>query len=155
MKDTTKPCDFNHLLLYSKGWYKVTNFVDDIRAILAHRCGLQKEYLRDSDLWSLIMHAAGDYLSQRDINDVIMCMFSTSWVDEPGTDNGMFCEWQGKTNWVRPAKLLVSKLQQVEVVNKLHLGEPNPKILPLCDENALKRYKKMQKENAKKYDQSP
>lgn len=37
MNDTSKTCDFNHLILYAKGWYKKTDFLDDVRKILAHR----------------------------------------------------------------------------------------------------------------------
>ena len=137
-------CDFNHLILYAKGWYKRTDFLKDVRKILAHRCGTEKKYMSNQDIWALLVHASEKYLSEYERIEVMSRMFSGSHVD----DNAKVCnflKWQGQTSWIRPAKMIVGKLSCLEVKNVLNLGRPDPKILPLHDENTLTRYDELNK----------
>jgi hypothetical protein len=124
--------DFNHLILYSKGWYKHTDFLEDVRIIMAERCGLGKEHMSNSDIWNLLVHISEKYLRQHERTEIFTSMFSASWIDEPST--GMFCKWQGQTSWIRPAKMIVSKLQNLTVKDVLNIGKPDPKILPVIDD---------------------
>lgn len=135
-------CDFNHIILYAKGWYKRTDFLDDVHKILAHRCGTKEEYMSDEDVWALIVHASEKYLSEYERVEVMTRMFSGSHVDDNVTVSD-FLVWQGQTSWLRPAKMIVGKLSCVEVKGVLNLGTPDSKILPLCDEKALTRYEEL------------
>lgn len=142
MNETPKICDFNHLILYSKGWYKHTNFLEDIRTIMAHRCGTLPEFMSNEDIWALLIHAAEKYLSDYNFTEVITRMFTTSHFDEPPTT--AFMAWEGQTSWIRPAKMIVSKLQEVTCKGEgsFNVGCPDSSVLPLI-ENCEEKWGRM------------
>lgn len=129
--DSEKECDFNHLLLYAKSWYKRSDdVVEDIRKIMAHRAGMETKFVSDGTLWGLMIHAFLKYVEPRDIERLMEDLFK-----------GPGCGFDPVCPLSRAVESMLGKLSIVLVKKDdgtvlLNLGEPDPAVLPLDDKGA-------------------
>jgi hypothetical protein len=128
-----KVCDYNHLILYAKGHYKKTDTVEDVRKILAVRCGISPELIADDELWAMCVMALTTYGSLPAVDRVMQGLFSKTQhecddVSELGAPDNV-CPLERAVTIVLRALFLVD----VEVAGstELSLGEPDGTILAL------------------------
>lgn len=128
-------CDYNHLILYAKGWYKETNVLDDVRAIVAQRCALDLEHVSARDAWECVVRAF--YLHSRpgDVSRILLDLFKP-W---PGEKNFTRSFWSDTCDVSGAIRRALSTLAQLRVTDSigetiLELGEPDPAVLPLKNE---------------------
>jgi len=129
-KDT---CDFNHLILYAKGWYQWTNRVDDVRKILAHRCLIYPEHFSDSDVWQCSVHALETHCPGKTAN-ILADIFKPM----PGESNP-FTWFSELCPLPRALYYILCELSHLTVKDKdgnwiLNLGDPDPAVLPVKEE---------------------
>ena len=71
-----KPNEFErHIILYCKGWYKRTNLIDDIRAIIAEISGSELQHIDLSHVYNFIAQVATNYVSKNDMQDFFKWLF--------------------------------------------------------------------------------
>ena len=134
MINDKEPCDYNHLILYAKGWYKHGNVIEDVRKILANRACMEPEYVSDADVWGCCLSALLKYSNSRQIELFLSELF------KPNHDEGKPFTWfEPNCPLDRAVKRILVVLMQLTVrgqgEQELNLGEPNPSILPLRDRN--------------------
>ena len=118
-------CDFNHLILYAKNWYKRGNEVEDVRKILAHRCG--RETISDTLMWKSMVQAFTEYAKPWHVQDFMERMFKDS-----------LGNFDPSCSLERAVGLVIGHLAGLEVKGEdgevlLNLGEPDSNVLPLDD----------------------
>jgi len=59
-----EPCDYNHLILYAKGWYEQGDRVEDVRRILAIRA-MPHPKPEDADVWLCVVNALEKYCPEK------------------------------------------------------------------------------------------
>ena len=130
-----EPCDYNHLILYAKGWYKRTDLLEDLKRIVAERCALDFKHVSTNDVWQVVSGAFLEHARKHDIESFLGKLFEKGIYDdklgEPlqfGSDDN--CPIR------RALGLALSVLNRLRVLDEegnaiLVLGEPDPKVLPL------------------------
>ena len=129
-----KICDYNHLILYAKKHYKRGDVIQDVRVILAERCGLEVEQVSDDDVWQMAHYALLKY-SYKYIDQFLRELFKPM-PDE--NDYGPLVWFSDTCPLVRAVRLVLIYLARVKVLDKDHnkileLGNPDPAILPLSE----------------------
>lgn len=125
-----------HIILYSKGWYtRSANVVDDMRVLVAERCGLEREHVSDADLWHVLVGCLERHCDRRDMQDILDELFRKG-VHEATRDNPlMYGRFDPSCPVARAVYLVLRSLGRIRVlvdgVAKVELGEPDPSILPL------------------------
>ncbi len=122
--NTTTPCDYNHLLLYAKHWYKRGDVLEDVRTIFAKRAGIDREFISNPDVWHQLVHVAFKYLPPQELEDLFTRTFSS------------LLRFEGTTTVFEMIPKVLSKLAILPVYGKndeliLNIGDPTPNILPL------------------------
>jgi hypothetical protein len=132
-----KVCDFNHLIFYAKNHYENGDIVEDVRRIMAIRCGLEIEHMRDRDIWRCAVHALEEHCPDA-IGRVMAEMFEPL-VGEivggfvfPGSpeDTRRLCPL-GRALYLVTAELMKLKVKDKDGNIILELGEVDEAILPL------------------------
>ena len=135
-----KTCDYNHLLLYAKGWYQRGDIIEDVKKILGHRCGIDPKHMPNRDVWEQLVSAFLEYCDDEcDIGSLLLEMFKPlAGEGEP------LSFWSDLSTFERMTHLILMRLGNIKVMGDgemtLYLGEPDPKILPLS-EDAKKKAK--------------
>ncbi len=70
-----KNCD-SHIILYAKGWYKRTNCEDDLKIILAHRNGCEKEHVSRESIIIVLTGIVYPYLTEHYFREISIRTFS-------------------------------------------------------------------------------
>jgi len=127
-----KTCDYNHLLLYAKGWYQRGSIIEDVRKILGHRCAIDPQHISNRDVWEQLVSAFLEYCDDEcEIGKLLLEMF------KPLAGEGKpLLFWSDLSTFERMTHLILMRLGNVKVMDAeskttLYLGEPDPKILPL------------------------
>ena len=133
-----KICDYDHLLLYAKGWYQRGNVIEDVKKILGHRCGIDPKHMPNRDVWEQLVSAFLEYCDDEcEIGGLLLEMFRPlAGEGEP------LSFWSDLSTFERMIHLILMRLGNVKIIGAegkaiLCLGEPDPNILPLS-ENAKK-----------------
>jgi len=110
-----------HFYLYAKYWYKRDNMIEDLRRIVAFRCGIDVEYIRKRDVFSILYRVAIKHLTTEQrlevfFNEMISSIFIPD--DAPLLDT-----------LIRQFLLVLSH-QHIKDI-PFELGDPDPNILPL------------------------
>jgi len=135
-----KTCDYNHLLLYAKSHYERGDVIQDVKTILAERCGLKSaENVSNEDVWAMSHHALLKYCRDH-IDHFLRELFKPRYGEEDYADFRWFSD---SCPLSRAVSLVLTHLARVKVVDDngntiLELGSPDPSILPL-GEMAKKR----------------
>ena len=122
-----KTCDYNHLILYAKGWYEKGDRVEDVRRILAIRAGL--DTVRDEDVWLCVVHALEKHCPDKLGNIMTQLFKPLPKVGAAFRFNASPCSLS------RALYYSLSELMKLAVKDKegnivLELGEPDEEILP-------------------------
>ena len=140
MKDV---CDFNHLILYAKGHYKVTDALNDTRTILAHRVGLPYESLSDNDVWKMIVVAMEKHCPPHSLSHILHQMFD-SYAPFEGFGDGCSVK--------KAVHLALIELMKITVYYQgatlIELGEADENILPFSASLIESKAKKEKHENS-------
>lgn len=129
-----KECDFNHLILYAKNWYKRSdNMLDDVRKIMAHRCAMDVKYMSDHDVWQCCVNALVEHATPNEMERFLGVLFQPDWEkDKPLSFFEPVCSLK------QAVRKILSILNFLMVVDGgkvvLELGKPDPAILPLCED---------------------
>jgi len=129
----TKTCDYNHLLLYAKDHYEKGDVIEDVKTILAERCGLQSaKHVSDENMWHMVNHAFLKYCFT-DVERFMRELFKPM-PDEDGYN--VFQFFTDNCPLRRAVRLALLYLARVKVLNEdgariLELGRPDPNVLPL------------------------
>jgi hypothetical protein len=122
-----KTCDYNHLLLYAKKHYKVTDIVQDIKKILCERSALQT--MSDRDVWECLISALEKFCGKDGLRDVLKMLW----------DNKI--PFSSNCSFIHAVEMVLVILSLVTVKDAkgnwlpdTYLGEPDPAILPLKQE---------------------
>ena len=134
-KDT---CDYNHLLLYAKNHYQRGVLMDDLKKIVAERCGMFVEHISPDDVWQNVLMCLLKYANQREIEYFLGRLFQHGVYDD--FDQLSF-GYDTNCPIIRALRMALGMLSTLKVMNKdgtpiMELGEPDPKILPLNPHNA-------------------
>jgi len=126
-------CDYSHLILYAKGYYKRGDVLEDVKKILGHRCAIDAEHLSNMDVWGNCVHAFIKYCNtEHDVGELLVALFKPL-PNEPG--HGVFDFWSDSSNIHRAIHAILVPLMRLKVFENgqqiLELGKPNPTILPL------------------------
>ena len=106
-----------HFYLYAKGWYKRGKQINDLRHIVAMRCALDFQYVRDYD----VLHV----LSSLAVKHATLEKFINQFVDTINYSSH-------KTEIEKMVATLLYFLQFADVKDiPFELGEPDENILPL------------------------
>ena len=121
--DKSEVCDYNHLIMYAKNWYKRGNEVEDVRRILAKRCG--RDTISDSLMWNSIVQAFTEYAKPWDVQDFMEKMFKSS-----------LCNFDPSCSLERAVGIIIVHLAGLEVIGEdekvlLNLGKPDANVLPV------------------------
>ena len=119
-----KPVDYNHVLLYSKGHYQVTNHIDDLKVILAKRAGVST-------------YIIGELL----IVEVLCDLFQKYCCENPNALAWLMRDIYNLRKELNTSTLidgLLGKLSQTGCRNddgtyNIYLGKPSRIILPLAN----------------------
>lgn len=128
MKET---CDFNHLILYAKNWYDRSDSVlEDVRKIMAHRCGMYPEHMSDHDVWQCCAMALTMHVEPRHVERFLAEMFKPRFEEK-----NSFAWIEPNCPLERAIKNVLMLLQELRVNNDkgeeiLKLGEPDAAVLP-------------------------
>lgn len=128
--------DFDkQLIIYSKGWYKETNVMDDIRSLIAKLCGLLPEHVPN-----------------KEVLEQVAITVHRVWTIEPA--NLWDMESLYRDVWVNvwTRKETITMVDQVNsLLRVLHnrmtdvlppLPRPSTEFFPLVDDDALNRWDK-------------
>lgn len=127
-----KECDYNHLILYAKGWYqRGDDVVKDVKKILGHRCAIDPEYISNRDVWEQLVDVFLKYCkSEYGIRCLLLDVFKPQ-----AKEQGPLVFWTNTASFEGVIHLILDHLVDITVmeagVEILHLGEPDPDILPL------------------------
>ena len=124
--------DYSHVILYAKNWYKKTDVKEDLRAILAHRCGMD---LSDGELFSVMSGILAEHLISK-----------THLIDATVFDivfNTGLNSHYGKTVEERFLNKTLSVLANLSRDDILSLEAPNKNILPLRHKDIMKNWYEM------------
>ena len=108
-----------HIILYSKGWYKKTNHLDDIRQIIAEVSGSELQYIYPSDVYNQLVEIATKYVGQFQLQECFKDFFKYK------RDNTITME--------EICERLLGKISIIPVNYNgivIKLGEPDESILP-------------------------
>lgn len=114
--------EYRHFILYAKGHYaRSSNCMDDLRTIQADYSGVRTEYLSDGMVYSMISDIFLKYCPQRRVAEIFDEMF----------------RWLRSVSRKDMVQLMLGKLSVVPVMKDgekiLHLGDPDPQVLPLSE----------------------
>jgi hypothetical protein len=134
--------DFSHLILYAKGWYKREDVLDDVKRILAHRCGLDPDRMSNDDVWRLCVEALNQHATPNDVVNVLSELF------HPLYDEGIGFIWfDPNCTLVRAIRRILLVLQGLAIFTDgktlIQLEEPNEAILPLKSFDTIEKYRKL------------
>ena len=127
--ESTDIADYNHLILYAKGWYQKGDVIKDVKVILGKRCMIDP--VSDEDMWAMIVGALTKYANPREMERYLTELFHPRPDEKTGT------VWFTDTCPLeRAVKQVLTILGQLMVFTDartviLNLGKPDPKILPL------------------------
>ena len=109
----TKTNPHSHFYLYSKGWYVKNNTLEDLRTLSRHYSG--STYCSDNDIFAILM-------------DAIYPEIKTSY---------QFSRFVSDVSRLGAFEACVNFMSGVPIGDKTRLPveKPNPKILPMTDEN--------------------
>ena len=105
-----------HLFLYAKCWYEKTNTVEDLKKIVAHICGLETRFVQESDIVYWLVECTREIFAKNTykLADLL-------------------------NRWFRGDNIIDALLAMMSVMNidemGEHIGDPDPKILPLAKHN--------------------
>lgn len=136
------PADFNHLILYAKGWYKRGNLLDDVKIILGERCAIDPNYLTQADVWGCCVHALEKYAPE----DVFRFLNDLFTPRNPKTLDKWFDPNCPLEQAIQLILDILSRLKIMDVYSRkilIDLGTPDEKLLPLVDDKAKERYQKL------------
>jgi hypothetical protein len=125
-----KTSDYNHLILYAKGWYERGDRVEDVRRILAIRAMLDK--VSDADVWLCVVHALEKHCPDQ------MGRVMTDLFKPIPRVKAQFKFHSGPCSLSRALYYALGVLGQLPVKDKegnkvLELGEPDEEILPFSN----------------------
>lgn len=130
-------CDYNHLFLYAKSHYEVSqDIVDDVRTILAHRAAVDKKSISDGAILDCLLEVSNEHkLSHKILKKIfINCQVLN------GCFSCMSLTRHGLTPYPNADLLYYVECVLVEMANIrvmngktqiLDLGKPDPAVLPL------------------------
>lgn len=52
---------YRHFFLYAKGWYRQTDLIDDLKTIISDRCMVEKQYVTNESIYSVLSKAIQPY----------------------------------------------------------------------------------------------
>lgn len=104
----------SHFILYSKGWYKRGDLMDDMKTLMSEYTGIRKEYISESDLFCVLTEATFDYIVISG-NPLLEFQHYTKNLKERG--------------WISACLSVLSQAR----VSGMNICEPDPNILPLYD----------------------
>lgn len=115
-----------HIFLYAKGWYERKDIMQDLKIIVAERCGLDPKYISDLDVLRVIIGVVYPY-----INSANKFSYFLLECFKDFTKPSFFSK---ETNIPKVTKELLRHLTTVRVVDNkgkklLDLGEPDYKLL--------------------------
>ena len=119
-----------HIYLYAKNWYKITNVVDDMKVLLSHRSGVEKQHITRQDISSVLLGIAYKQLEKDGLTEAKFIDFidgvnpSANWLRGGNRhDDFNICV----------INKCLSVLRFAEVDAKT-MSNPDPNILPLRED---------------------
>ena len=100
---------YTHFYLYAKGWYVKNDLKNDLLTILADYCGMEKKYVAERDLRSVMLE-----IIWKEMGNLNTFSRFIAKMEEKNFESA--CMW-----------LLLG-------VENHSLGKPDKSILPLCDD---------------------
>jgi hypothetical protein len=113
-----------HIYLYAKHWYKVTDRYNDLKIIVAKRCGLDAEHVSKEDIIQVILPIVEKYvkLSEFVIN---LLPSNTRFRDNLTIEDNLLNEC------LITLSLTEIKDSSGNYLPGMNIGDPDPNILPL------------------------
>lgn len=108
-----------HIILYAKGWYKETNYMDDIREIIAGVSGSELQYIYPIYVYKRLVEIATKYVSQFQLQECFKNFFKYK-----------------RENTITMEEICERLLGEISIIPVnydgvvIELGEPDGSILP-------------------------
>lgn len=140
-----KVADYNHVILYAKGWYQHNNIIEDLKSIFAKRSSLAVENMSDGNVWENMVRVLMKYADSHQVSTVLDELFKPIADECPGMALKFF---EDTCPLKRAIRRIMTVLAQLPVEDNegnltINLGRPDPNILSLGDEDALERWDAM------------
>jgi len=138
--DTEEVVDYNHVILYAKGWYKKTDRIQDLQRILGMRCGISADRINVRDILYTLSTIFYTYCVKNEnyFTDFTKSLFE--WVNVPNVGTRMYSD----ITTIRHAiECLLGKISIIQCrdtkrngqeVILLNLGKPDYSILPKSED---------------------
>lgn len=139
--DPEEVVDYNHVILYAKGWYKKTDLIQDLKVILAARCGV--ENIGEINVRDILYTLSLIFYTYCLKNECSFTEFTKSlfeWVNVPNVGMQMYSD----TTTIRHAiECLLGKISIIQCkdmkkegqeITLLNLGKPDYSILSKSDD---------------------
>jgi hypothetical protein len=127
---------WNHVILYSKGWYKRTDTIEDLKTLISKLCGIDREYESLKDIAYVVTEVfirvhTKDQI-ERFFNDVI---FSNVYFNESFSREYIIKRMIG---WIGCMQVMEKDGEHI-----INIGEPDYTLLPPKDDEQIERYKEL------------
>lgn len=135
---------YSHIYLYAKHWYKRTDPIKDLKILISNRCGIDVNYIN--------------------VRECVGQLVDLVWlaINKSGNPQYFFCEfisditfdqdfWKfGSTEETKMDVVVINKCLSVLSLTRISdidgkLAEPDSNILPFEKEDALERFREMNK----------
>lgn len=133
--------DFDrHFYLYAKNHYQPNGVMNDLKVLMAKRCGMDLEYVQSKDIMEILLKLAHKTLRTSDaynFADFFQDILPRNWWKLGRAPNTVNKECIDEEDLIQAicAKCL-SVLCNLKVVDiDIELGEPDPSILPLREKD--------------------
>lgn len=129
----------SHIVLYAKWHYKTSDMMDDLKVLVANRCGLELNQISDITVFDVIYNIAYPFLTQSSLRSIILDSFTDN---NPGFNVGR----NDKLYFGQIVKKLLTIISMIEVLdgdgNTIYeLDEPDYSILPKPERSLFKKWK--------------
>ncbi len=139
---------YSHVYLYAKHWYKCTDVVADMKILISNRCGIDPEYISAADcisqlvdlVWLSISRSGNPpYFFGEFVNDITIRKNHWKVNGEPDDSDEVVV--------IKKCLSVLSTTLKSNIDGEFE--EPDPKILPLTNEDILQQFREIAKGSTK------
>ena len=128
--------DLNHVYLYSKGWYKTGDLLEDLQTILGKRSGIEPKYITKDDI--ILLLGTECYLLIADSGNP--AHFFLEFINDLRPESHWkFNAPKGEEITLRIIRKCLS-VMSMATIDKINIGKADKNILPLKKHKKRKRH---------------
>ena len=130
---------YSHIFWYATGNYKWSDdVVDDLKTLIAHRCGGEKKFIQDRDVFAVVLNAYesacfSKLLDFNTLRDILSKIDPSSMVNS-GEDSPKYLECLCRAILAKISILPIRDKHGATIINLLPIDDD---ILPLSDDFSI------------------